>query len=360
MCPGPSVSAFIPEESRVSPLFVEGCHWLSTEDECVIEASGPSGPAVVTLLSYAKFYADIPLAADSASDVRVANTSTGMVLEQTLNWTPTHLVGCCYSTDKLVLRKGDSLLLTAHDPSHGNPERPYGPFRIDSNGDGQPDWEGVDGQTCPAVFNDTGEFVLTAWKVAEVDEVIGTLTVVVVGVELEPPIPCQVGYRRQKNVVVSPAEHVGEVSFAPGDQEVLSVSVKETTSEGARLYLEPLCRGMPVLAARLGATDGPVIASTRIEEFEIVPPSRPCDVVDSRHSSASSHLLMQPFVPELQTVTQVISPAITFGDGTTSLTASTSSWSEITIPTCCLTGSISISNVSLKRYSSSLTNGIAR
>jgi hypothetical protein len=111
----------------------------------------------------------------------------------------------------------------------------------------------------------TGTFVARA-KVDGVE--VGSLMIKVVAVDLDGPIACQVGFKREKGVDIVGGTAT-DVTFTTNDAYLLEVSLKEATTYGARLYLKALKRGTPVLQARLGGATGPLMGMQEIDEFTV-------------------------------------------------------------------------------------------
>jgi len=178
-----------------------------------------------------------------------------MTASRTITWEATDLSGMHSSSNSITIRKGDSLLLTASD---GN--------KIDADGDGTFELTGGLGAEYPVMYDAPGEVIVTA---KHGSNVVGSLLVIVVDVDLTSPIACQVGYRREKDVAITLPAYASQVGFAAAEPHLLDVSVKELTATGATLYLKPHHRGTPVVVARLGGATGPIIATKEIDEFTI-------------------------------------------------------------------------------------------
>ena len=95
----------------------------------------------------------------------------------------------------------------------------------------------------------------------------GSLVITVVQVDLQGPIACQIGYRREKSVIVNgPAD---AIAFTPNDPALVEISVKTQTVQGVRLYIKTLDSGAPVVQARLGDNAGQILAQQEVDEFTL-------------------------------------------------------------------------------------------
>ena len=195
-----------------------------------------------------------------ADDVEVAAEIEGVgtwTASRTITWTPTVIdMG---SGQSATIRRGDSLLLVTEEAS--------GILEIDLDYDGidfTPGLSGPAGAPIPAEFGAAGEFTVHA----RVDGVYaGQMTVVAIGVGPITPIACQVGFEREKEVEVDPVARTGDVAFGALDPDELQVTLGGLTGTGRLLFLRALCRGTPVLTARVNGPAGPVVAYREVDEF---------------------------------------------------------------------------------------------
>jgi len=194
-------------------------------------------------------------------------------------------------------------------------------IKIDADGDGGIDFTGEPGDTCIAMYDEADEFIAEAWLDGNP---LGTLLVVAFDVDLTAPIACQVGFRREKDVVVAPAGRSSDIRFAAVDPEVMFVAVKESTAVGATLYLKPHHRGTPVLAARLGSGPGPIIAWREIDEFTLDVPARCCVTVNDDTDVGASKITMRPYVPHVTLEFDMFASQSTYAGGATHFTVNTS------------------------------------
>src|SRR5208283_4595721 len=120
----------------------------------------------------------------TASDGTNSNT-----VSQDITWTVTDLAGKSSSSDTVTIRKGDSLLLTASGSGSV--------LTIDADGDSIVDITSVPGAATAFQYATAGTFIATA-KIDGTE--VGTLTVVVVDVQMNKAIAAEVGFERINDV----------------------------------------------------------------------------------------------------------------------------------------------------------------
>ena len=321
---GAGMTAKIPATSAVSPVCIEGVFWPPEEGILTnITVSGPAGSADVKALGEDGFYANVALAANAASTITVTQGSTGTVVSGEVAWTSTDLAGKSDSQDSLTIRRGDSLLLTATGTGSA--------LRIIATGANDSIYDGLPGDVMVAQYDSPGILVAEAW----IDDVeVGSLTVNVVDVDLSKPIACEVNYQREKEVLISPACLASSVLFAPGDSSVLDVSVKGPLSgedgEGTTIYLMPLRRGSPVVIARLGNGDGPIIAAKEIDEFTVDMPAVVGTLINDGTSIGQTRVTLRPYIPFLRFQFDMFASTSTFEGGVTQVSVDTSDYDQET------------------------------
>lgn len=318
------VSISTPNTSVTSPAWVEGANSADVSSVAVAVNSGTAFDAV--RLSPTKWFADnassggasfgVTLSPTAATNVEVvvANPFTeSNSATQNITWTATNLTGQSYSEDTVRIRKGDSLLLTATGTGTT--------LEIDGHGDGTFEHSGAPGALFSTAYPTAGTFVAKA----RIDSVeAGTLTVVVIGVNLHGPIACEVGFQREKDVDVSPASETGEVSFAANDGFWMTASVKQAIATGATLYLKPLRRGTPVLEARLNGATAPLLARQEVDEFTRNTPALLSALINDTTDVGGTTLIMRPYIPNVRWQFDMFASTATFGGGLTSLSVNTS------------------------------------
>jgi hypothetical protein len=108
--------------------------------------------------------------------------------------------------------------------------------------------------------------------------------------------------------------------------------VKELTTSGATLYLKPRCRGTPVLTARLGGVNGPLLASREVSSFTLDNTAAYwVHVHEDDEGGGETHgtrLTMTPLVADgsLDVVLTMRSPGMTFDNGLSSITFNTTAF----------------------------------
>jgi hypothetical protein len=211
----------------------------------------------------------------------------------------------------LTIRQGDSLLLTATGSGSI--------LTLDADGDGVEDFTGAPGAKFAYQYSATGTFIARA-KVDGAEA--GSLTIKVVAVDLDGPIACEVGFKREKGVDIVGGT-VADVTFTTNDGYLLEVSLKEATTYGARLFLKALKRGTPVLLARLGGATGPLLGMQEVDEFTMETEASEHIVVNGANNTGSSSLIIRPYIPALTAQFNMFASSTTFSGGTTKLTVST-------------------------------------
>lgn len=198
----------------------------------------------------------VPLTPEPRALVVTSTAGAGSVaVERSIVWEPTDLARLPKGDQRLAVRAGDSLLLTASGSGR----------RLELDLGGRERVSGVPGERFPARFDVAGEHQV----VARIDgAVVGTLRVAVIAVDLRGPIACQLGYRRLKDVATIGGAP-GDVAFVANDAGWLEVGEESRVDGGRSLSLRPLLRGELALQARLGGAEGPLLASCPVDEFTL-------------------------------------------------------------------------------------------
>lgn len=121
-------------------------------------------------------------------------------------------------------------------------------------------------------------------------------------VDLKGPIACQVGFTREKTVVVTPAEEGVNLGFRPKDSSLLATQIKEGAPEGAVILLTPLQRGTPFPDARLSPGRTPLIATQEVDEFTMQSDIEGELKVDPATGEGLATLVLQPYISDLNFV----------------------------------------------------------
>ena len=303
--------AAIPTESPVSPVCVEG---LRRSDKCAVTAKGTAGSGEVHYLSTRAFFVNMPLDRATHASVITITQSGGSArsVSGSVSWTATDMAGLSHRKNRLVLRAGDSLLLTAS----GNGKN----LDIDAYGNGALVHKGRPGDRFATTYGSPGDYTTTA----TIDgTAVGSVTISAVDVGLSKFISSEVGYKITESVSVRPALRTSDIAFTSSTPRLLEVSVKKTTRNGAKLSLRPLARGNPVLTARLGTDSGPVIAFREIDEYTMDIPAVKAIFFDAK-GVGRTYVKMRPYVPNLWVVFRMEAPAASFAGGLRLLPVSTS------------------------------------
>ncbi len=148
-------------------------------------------------------------------------------------------------------------------------------------------------------------------------------------VDLQAPIACGVGFRREKTVLVYGG--VGEqIFFTPNNPTLLEVSIKEPVNQDGevRLYLKALKRGTPILQARLGSPTGPILATQEIDEFEVEISVAAHMVVNDATDTGGGMLTMKPWIAGIDLNAHMFASYSSFTGGETSFSVNTSALDE--------------------------------
>lgn len=228
-----------------------------------------------------------------------------------------------YGIDPMTLRRGDSLLLThagSGEVLELDVDYHVAPATF------QPAYTGTAGQAIPVQFPKAGTFVVKA-RVG--GQLAGSLTVRVVGVDLQGPIACEILYQRSKDVLVT---HPDLVSFKADDELSLLCSLNSTIPGGQRLNLRPISGSPSCLQARLGS-DGPVIAYRPIDSFMLETTAKRVVPVEETYPDGSrlcfAALIQSPHVGGLVIKMNCFKSGVTFEDGQVNKTISTSEFTSI-------------------------------
>ena len=200
------VAITTPSSSITSPAWVEGTNSPDVTSLTISASQGATPNA--NILNPEQWYADnsgtplgIGLSATGATNVAVTAsdgpfTST---VSQDITWTPTDLAGNTDSSQSVMIRQGDSLLLT--DSTSGKA------LWLDTGGGGTPEnYGGLPGDQVPCQFNTAGTYLVTATvtlPTSPVTYALDYLNIIVVSLVELKPIDIQVGYTRVQAVADS-------------------------------------------------------------------------------------------------------------------------------------------------------------
>ena len=303
----------IPAVSVVSPAFIEGISWAPDGNPYTITASSSGGSVSGTMISDNNWFANVPLNPDgSATLVTATQSSTSGTATGSIVWWPLDLAGSDASDHNIVIRKGDSLLLTAN----GNGES----LLIDADGDGVVDFAGVPGQKLPFQYNVAGTFVAQA----KIDDVLaGTLVVTVMDADMTTRVADEVDFQRKYSVAVAPDVAAKNIVVEPADPVSLQIGATDNTLNPVSVSLSALKRGMPTLVARLNA-GGPIIAAKRVNEFTLDSQALRGALINLATNTGGTILNMRPYIPNIRIEFDLFAHTSTFAGGATSLSFNTS------------------------------------
>lgn len=255
-----------PAASKTNPAWVEG---TSGSDAVSLQIAVDAGdPFDAVRLNPTKWFGDdasaggaslgVTISASQATHVEVTATdalSNVNSVSQDITWAETDLTGKYFSTDTVKIREGDSLLLTADGTGTA--------LEIDGDGDGTYESSGAPGDAFPTLYGTAGTYVARA-KIDGAE--VGSLTVVVIGVDLHGPVACELNWQRIQDTYVTPVTEVASVAFESANPFALTASFNQNTTTGVRLNLKPLKMGTPQFLARLGS-GGPIFGTQEVKVF---------------------------------------------------------------------------------------------
>jgi hypothetical protein len=162
----------LPSESLTSPAYVEGV--TSNPTALSIQGStGGSGAAITPQLATDDiFFAEIPLSATDPNQLTVSFLSGASPQTQVITWAATNILG----QSPITIRKGDSLRVTAYDPSGS----PTGTFTLGGSAGAPSTPPEAQNSTEPIAltFDNPGTHTFTAtWSPPDGAPQTGTLTV---------------------------------------------------------------------------------------------------------------------------------------------------------------------------------------
>jgi hypothetical protein len=303
----------IPTYSVTSPAFIEGMAWSPNGAPIFVSANLNDS----TFINENNWFINVPLNNDgSATTISVTQPGTGVSQSGAISWWPLDISGIEGSNENIVIRRGDSLLLTATGAGAA--------LTIDTDGDGIANFTGLAGEKFAYQYNLAGTFLAQA----RIDGVeVGTLLVTVMNVDLHMPIACKVGFMRNKNVVIAPSAAASIIHFSAGDPTQLLMQNRGFFSnedgQGTSLGLQTLHRGKPLLAARIGGPTGPIISTREVDEFTIDVPSLLSTGVDE-NGIGNTTLTIRPYIPNNRFSFEMFAHTSTFTGGVSSFSINTS------------------------------------
>jgi hypothetical protein len=308
----------LPSESYVSPAYIAIAHATLDGSPAQVSLNGPSGLLTGLALGDFRYLFRYPLLPDAPTPLTLHRNGladlSGNVLWRALE------IGTSPDTQ---IHLGDTVILSASNTTPGELVIQV----TDATGAVVAAQSTLNPEPCtlPLLPDRAGTYT----AVALLNGVsIGSLVVTVTQVDLQGPIACQIGFRREKEVLIyGPA---GSVTFTANDPTLLEVSVKETTPRGVRLYLKALKAGTPILQARLGSPTGPILAQQEIDEFALKTQADKVIYVVETFADGSkllqTNLEMTPHVLDLAVRMHIIIRGVTFEDSTLDKALNTSAF----------------------------------
>ena len=316
-----STMPLLPLESNVSPVDLTIAHATLDGTPAVVSVDGPSGSKAGIPIGNSQYLVRYPLSADAPTPLTLRRSGLAD-LSAAVAWRAFDLAA--YGMPgAMTIRVGDSLRLAA-GLDQTNAEAVI--TITDESGSAFGDTRhSTPGTLFPVLFDRAGTFTATA----TLDGVsAGALAITVVQVDLQGPIACQIGFRREKEVLVYGPTNA--VVFTANAGALLQVSVKGPTDRGVRLYAKPLTNGMPVIQARLGSAGGPVVALQEVDEFTLRSQATTfIAVVETFPDGAKlleTNLELAPKVEGLMVRLHIVAKGVTFEDSTLDLAVNTSAF----------------------------------
>lgn len=250
----------IPAQSRTSPVCIEGMTSSLAAlaiSRCVVGSSAEAQ----TILENVNdgFFSNISLAPDAATNLSVSFQRGARIEAHDIVWTPTNIL----AESTFVLRKGDALRLTAHDPG----AEPEGTFTLSHNGNpvlaegGMPNHASA--QPVVIRFDLSGPHTLTAtWTPAEGSPQTSTLTVTACEADFGPDFAIQSYNRRTWTL-----SGVNGMNIEAND----NIAWNETTTAGAAarsFVVDVYETGTSHVIARL-PDSGDIVARGTIQAFSV-------------------------------------------------------------------------------------------
>ncbi len=247
----------IPGESAVSPAFVEGSSRLHGST-AIVTASGviEVQPGLAN-----RWFSNVPLEAAHETKFTASFEDGAFLEEHAIRWAATNLFD---SPEKIRVRLGDSLKLTAV---------PAGNFRQMTPAavviDGAPVGTTTVAEPLAFTFEKPGISVVTATATVNGEDLVASVAVEVVTADFGPAFAVAAGSPRTWNIPGVPHSLVIEADPAltlveslrrPPDSRAMTASYPRGAS------------GSPRVLARL-SENGPVVAATTVNAFQVVPAS---------------------------------------------------------------------------------------
>jgi len=284
--------------SYVSPAFIEGCDpYLSFMS---ITAGGSAVP--VQRNAGLRWYANVPLLAQTNTPVSIFYQNGGLVEYPTLRWLPLNIL----SPTNLLIRTGDSLLLTA-----GSNQPASVQITVLNGSQTVATYNTTAAQPVPCRFSTAGTYTVNAVYTPQTGAALtGSITVKAVGYNFPTNPVCLTSVIRNWPLTNVPLEIV----LAPDPR----FRMVQTNLGSLGLLID---QNLPrTLVARLGKA-GPILASATAQGLRLFATPETYNTVVEQYSDGSQLVetmdVLSPVRPDVTVQIMVIVGGVTFDDGTT-------------------------------------------
>ncbi len=297
-----------PESSLISPVCLEGqARWIerltilagpesaTSEDDLALDARRGVGLG---------WYANVPLAEEGATRLRVTDAESGMDWERRIEWAALNLLDA--PSPVMTIRVGDALRFSAYPP-----EMPDGQSVIRIG----PLQETIEAPEALAlVFETPGSYLVEGQWSRDGDAAQDAVLVRVLDAAFHPATALWVGRPRDWLCAALPAEaHI---------EHDIGLYLREhhpVPPAGRTFALSAAGSGSYVVLARLGA-EGPILARTRIEAFDVLASNRTGYRHEGEVLADGTRVIVMPVsaadLPEGASLRlQIIISGVTFEDG---------------------------------------------
>jgi hypothetical protein len=246
-------------KSQVSPATIEGQKWSEQRQVAVTPSSS------VSQFSNGKFFAEVPLSPSGPTNIVLEQSGTPATTKETqIIWEATNLA----DYGEISIRKGDSILFSL-DRGY---ETYTTEFTLDFYGNGsEVQIVAIDDLT-PVTYDEPGVYYTTARSdenndgIIEEGEIVGQYVVNVTSYQLPEYIAAEKDFVR--NLYLDENAETPDIAVLTSQEDqFLALNEKERGINKIYLTIKPLKNNEPVLEARLGSSNGPLLASEDIETF---------------------------------------------------------------------------------------------
>jgi hypothetical protein len=151
---------------------------------------------------------------------------------------------------------------------------------------------------------------------------IGNISVDVVGLKFPNPIACEVNFTRFLDVDLG-ENSPDEVHFVSQNPNLLTIEKMQLIGSKLRLKVTPLQRGKPVIEARLGSPNGPVLAFQEIDEFTWDFPANSAILFDADTGIGESSITIKADLDYLNVIFNMFASKASFKNGAWAFSAKT-------------------------------------